>query len=125
MNYSDIQQSTPRLVVKFRIKDSGEEEFEWGMVGAMPLVSLIGAVTMVQNDLPGTTGGDCPVQALVIVWDTEYRVFHWFASKDVPVWAMVGMLELVKTTLVGTNMARHMVAQSGLLGPDGQPMRAR
>ncbi len=51
MKYSDLKQDTPRLVIMFQRGPNGEEGFQWGMEppqGAIPLLTLIGAIIRVQ-----------------------------------------------------------------------------
>ena len=127
-----VQQDTPRLVVMFR-QDGDKEMFQWGVVGNIPLVSLVGYVVRVQAELAFRAAEECPELALVIAWNNKLRVsddgtyvrrgFDWFVHPDVPVDSLVGMLETIKTVLVDTHMARHIAAQQLILGPDGQPMR--
>ncbi len=120
-----VKEDTPRLVVMFK-REGEQERFQWGMVGGMPLLSLIGCVARVQAELPmlepGDTRYECPDSALVIAWDGKR--FDWYVHKDIPVDSLVGMLETIKAALVGSNAARQQAAQQvGLVGPDGRPIR--
>lgn len=121
-----VKADTPRLVVMFQLR-GGEEVFQWGMVGTMPLLSLVGCVARVQVELihPCPQGPHvCPQPALCIAWDAERRGFDYFVHPDIPAEPLVGMLETIKATLLGTHQARKAAAeQVGLLGPDGHPMR--
>lgn len=121
--FADIQHDTPRLVVMFK-RDGENEMFQWGMVGAMPLITLIGYITRVQGELQFRNPEPCNQLALAIVWDQEDREFSWFVHPDIPVNSLIGMLETVKVTLLNSHMARQIGAQQvGLLGPDGRPLR--
>lgn len=124
--FTDIVQDTPRLVIMFK-RDGDRELFQWGTVGDIPILTLIGYISRVQAELPllepGDERRDCPESALVIVWDRENNRLNWFVHPDVPADSTVGMLELIKATIVGTHLARHVAAQQVILGPDGQPAR--
>lgn len=129
-DFSDIKQDTPRLVVEFH-RDGDREVFKWGIVGAMPAVTLIGCVARVQMDLltvPGTLAQSCcnlcPESALVIVWDEELKEFDWFVHPDIPVNSLAGMLELVKTALIGMQATRMAAQQRpNILSPNGVILR--
>lgn len=129
-----VRPETPRLVVKFQRGPDGGERFEWGTVGQIPIVTLVGCVARVQSALHCSQLSSgaldlcsdrlCPEQAVVIVWDGAARRLDWFAHFDTPVDAMCGMLEIVKTTLVGSLAVRQMAQQQmRVLGPDGTPAR--
>lgn len=121
-----VRADTPRLVVMFR-QEGENERFQWGIIGAMPILTLVGFIALVQHEIPCVTGEDddnfCPDSALVIVWDAKHRLFDWFCHPDIPSNSLRGMLEIIKATLVGTHIARQAAAQQVLLGPDGKPVR--
>ena len=118
-----VKQETPRLVVMIGNNTAGEEIFQWGIVGKIPLMSLIGGVSgLIQAMLSGDPIHGCPQRAVVIAWDEKDRGFDIFVHPDAGV-AMVGMLETIKATLVDTQRARLAAAQQFILGPDGTPMR--
>ena len=117
-----VKQDTPRLVIMFQCQD-GQERFQWGMVGKIPLLSLIGCIARVQGDLVFRAAQECPQPALVIAWDEDKHGFSWYVHPDVPIDSMIGMLETIKAALIGTNAARQAASQQMILGPDGQPMR--
>ena len=83
-----VQQGTPRLVVTYR-RDGDRDLFQWGMVGQLPLITLIGAATRVQGELPLLEPGDerrhCPQPALCLAWDEKERRFEAFAAGRVRV----------------------------------------
>ena len=128
-NFAELLQTNPpRLVIKFRYAGDGSEQFEWGIEGKMPLLSIIGKLLEVQHCLwadPHDDEYDCPEQAVVIMWDASTSTFRWFIHKDTPVDAMNGMLETVKMALMQARAVQHAAAQrmqSPILGPDGRPM---
>jgi hypothetical protein len=119
--------TTPRLVVKYRKMPDGGDQFEWGVVGHMPLLSLIGYVVRVQAELAFRSPEPTDQQALVVLFDptkSESDQFCYFVHPDIPVDAMVGMLETVKFTLVSSRFAQKAGANKvSILGPDNRPMR--
>ncbi len=128
MKFADIQNDTPRLVVMFRRPAPNQEQFQWGIVGKLPVLTLIGYIHRVQVELPLIEPQDtryhCPESALVIVWDVDNLVFHWFVHPDIPMDSLVGMLETIKAAMVDSKLAQQVRNQQvGLLGPDGQPIK--
>lgn len=128
MNFGDIKQDTCRLVVMFfRRGPDGGEQFQWGIVGALPILTLIGYITRVEFNMVNQLAeqrNDCPEMALVIAWDGQ--VFDWWIHREIPVDPMVGMLETIKIALVGSATAQRALAQrTQLLGPDGKPFPFR
>lgn len=116
----NVKQDTPRLVVLFK-RDGKNETFNWGIVGAIPMLSLAGAVIHVQSELFSSAGEECPEPALVITWDDAQRVFDWYVHPSVPVEPLVGMLELIKNGII-SQIAKQPVLQQSILGPDGRPI---
>ena len=90
-------------------------------------MTFVGVIARVQAELPLIEPEDarykCPESALVIAWDEGERKFHWFVHPSIPVDSLVGMMEMIKATLVDTHIARSAAAQQVILGPDGQPAR--
>lgn len=118
-----VKQDTPRLVVMFRRLGPNQEQFQWGMVGQMPLLTLIGYITRVQAELAFKSPEECSELALVIVWDAEQLRFSYFIHPDIPVDSMVGMLETIKGAMVDSRLAQQAKDQQvGLYGPDGKPI---
>lgn len=117
-----VQPDTPRLVVMYK-REGDREGFQWGVVGNIPLISIVGAVCRAQARLmSGNNPPDrCPQPALVIAWYEDR--FYYFSDPAIPVEAMVGMLETLKQPLVATNLARQAANQQVILGPDGVPIR--
>lgn len=126
--FTDLTQDTPRLVVMFK-QDGDEEQFQWGILGKMPILTLVGHIGRVQAELPllepGDPRYDCPESALVIAWDEVDHKFTWFVHPSIPADSLAGMLEMIKATIVATKLARQVAAQQVILGPDGQPARRR
>ena len=120
---SKYNEETSRLVVMFR-RDGDNEQFQWGMVGAMPLMSLIGCIVRIQTDLGNVFHETCDQMALVLAWNADQREFSWFLHPDLPIQSLVGMLEVIKATLVGSQLARQAAAQQvGLVDRNGKPLR--
>lgn len=127
MNYAEtVSSNPPRMVVMFRRAQDGAEQYEWGVIGSMPILTLIGYIGRIQTEL--VNGGwipecDNPVPALVIAFDG--RELSHFVHPDIPTDSLAGMLEVIKSMLVGSRMGQHAGAQRAtILGPDGKPMRA-
>lgn len=110
--FSDVvKNDTPRMVVMFQ-RDGANERFQWGLVGSLPLLSLIGYIGRVQSGL--TSGNylrDCPESALVIAWDPSNKSFYWFVHPEIPTDSLCGMLEAIKAVLVGTQMVQQSANQ--------------
>jgi hypothetical protein len=118
-----VKQDTPRLVVMFR-REGDKELFNWGIVGSIPILTLVGHIVRTQGDLHLLTFEECPEPALCIAWDDEERVFHRFLHPSIPLDSLVGMLETIKQTILATHAARQFAAQQLILGPDGRSMKA-
>lgn len=134
-----MQANPPRLVVQFGRQPDGSESFMWGIVGAIPLMSLVGAVVKIQHDLcSGDTyipemEGNPP--ALVIEWGDQEREFRFWKHIEIPTDPLVGMLDTIRFQLCNSRMGQHAAAQRvalpqpqtkqppHILGPDGHPMK--
>lgn len=125
----------PRLVVLFRRGPDGSEQFEWGVVGKMPIITLIGAVIRAQARLvvePPLWPTECDEDALVVMWDEAARDVHTYAHPNTPALPMAGMLETIKAALVGSLIASKQQLQAArtvqeakhrIVGPNGRPLR--
>jgi len=111
-------------VVEFYRTENGLERFGWGIVGEVPLLTLIGFLTRVQSDLFFKSPDKCDQSALVVAWDAENKVFDYCVNQHIPVDPLVGMLELVKMTLVKSQLENNKQQHSGvgLFGADGRPL---
>ena len=118
----------PRLVVMFQRGHDGSEQFQWGVVGQMPILSLIGGIARAQISL--ADGGWMPecdddAKAFVIAWNKDERELSHFLHPEIPVEPLIGMLETIKAMLVGSRLGQHNAAQKvELLRPDGTPWRS-
>lgn len=131
-----VEKNLPRLVIKFRYSTSGDEQFEWGVVGNIPILTLIGHINSVQKELIEHVHMDeCEEDVFVLIWDKEDKRMWCFSNPDIPREPLIGMLEVIKSLLVGSRMAQAAGAQqqsitprvigpsNKLLGPDGGPLR--
>lgn len=122
-----IATDPPRLVVEFQRGPNGDEQFKWGIVGEMPLLTLISAVVRAQIDMvveKGFVDDRCDASALVFVYDKEHRDFKCFSNYDIPLDSILGMLETIKAVLVGSRLAVQAQQQrSPIMGLDGKPLR--
>lgn len=114
-----LSEGNARLVIKHQKTEEGKDNFEWGIAGQMPLISLIGQLTKAQQNL--CIIPECPEQALAIIWDGSD--WHQFIGLEIPEVEMTGMIELVKASLIGSHAAQQSLAQSTILGPGGKPVR--
>lgn len=123
-----VKQDTPRLVVTFS-REGDTEKFGWGVVGQVPVMTLIGAINDVQACLIGYHSDmeRCDQSTLVVAWDAVNSNFEWFVHQDIPVHSLVGMLEIVKATLVMSQMEAMARAKSAshnvIIGADGIPIQ--
>lgn len=117
-----VNNDTPRLVVLMDIKPNGEERFQWGVVHNIPLLSLIGSVTELQFKMTSDEWiNKCPQVAAVIAWIDGK--FEYFAHPTIITSACVGMLEIIKSTLVDTQLARRAANQQIILADsNGRPI---
>lgn len=122
-----VQQDTPRLVVVFQRDEQGNERFQWGTVGTMPVLTLLGYITRIQAELAFRSPPECGMSSLVIAWDAAERKIGYWVDPCIPIDPLVGMLETIKGVLVSSQSARTpppiITPKRGLLGPDGRPMR--
>lgn len=120
--YDKVTQDTPRLVIMFK-RDGEKELFQWGFIGQIPLLTLVGALIRVQAELTFKAAQECPESALVITWNNEIKKIDWYVHPSIPVDSLVGMIETVKATILATHGAKQLAAQQLILGPDGKPVR--
>lgn len=130
MTFADVVRTNPpRLVVMCQIsEDRTKQRFQWGLVGSVPILNLIGGIIRAQAELPLIEPADdrhsCPEPAFVLAWDDTARKLNLFVSPDVPVDPLVGMLETIKTALVMSRYAQQAASHRvQVLGPDGTPMQ--
>lgn len=123
---NDIHQNTPRLVVEFIRPQPNQEQFRWGVVGSLPLLTLIGYIVRVQAELAFRKPEECDKMALVIAWDAELNLFDYVVDPRIPVDSLVGMLETIKLQLIGSQAAQSMQGDGvGIFGADGRPLHYR
>lgn len=112
MKYADIQQNTTRLVVLY---SHDNEQFQWGMIGSFPVMTLLGYITEVQNELIDwdlkSVRWMCPESALVIVLDSDGTLYR-FVNEHIPTYPLVGMLETVKVELIASYRLQQKVQQA-------------
>lgn len=130
--FAEVMESNPpRVVVKFQRGPLGQEQFAWGVVGTAPIFTTIGYISRVQLQLldgcPNPSPGGYNPGELVIVYDGTK--FSHYIDPEIPVESLVGMLENIKALMTASLLehgARKQQAngrRSGIVGPDGQPMR--
>src|SRR5689334_11448355 len=126
--YSDLMKTNPpRLVVLFRRGDDGSEQFEWGIVGKFPSLTLLGCIHAAQDQLSrGEWTAECENEqpAFAIALDLHNQEVEFFKHPDIPIYPLVGMLETIKEMLTASKVSKHVASQNfRLMGPDGTPLR--
>lgn len=130
MTFEEAMATNPaRLVILHRV-NGGADQFQWGIVGEVSVLTIIGAIACAQARL--MTGDfmvkECPEQAFVIAVTADGQI-HYFVSHKIPVEALIGMLETIKAAMVGSRLAQHAASQqmvqakTPILGPDGAPIK--
>jgi hypothetical protein len=125
-DFSDaIATDPPRMVVLFRrAEDGGSEQYQWGLVHSIPILTLIGSIVEAQSDLVERDRlymPECDESAFVMVWNAEDQYFSHFKHPTIPPLSLVGMLDIIKATLIGGQLGQNAAAQR-ILGPDGSPL---
>lgn len=128
MNFTECMESNPaRLVILYQPQSNGDESFQWGVVGNIPVITLIGHIDGLQSDLNNREWipeADHPQPALVIAYDPTDKTLRHYMDHTIPIEPLVGMLEIIKGLLTTSRMAQHMGANlTPVLGPDGKPVR--
>lgn len=123
-NFTDsVKQNTPRLVVQYHPNPDGKGEgFEWGISSGIPMPALLGHITRAQLEMTNGSAEDhdCPQPAFVVAWNGEK--FDWWVYRSIPVDSIVGMLEIIKATLIAGRVGQQAVSNRvQLLMPDGTP----
>lgn len=121
-----LHSNPSRMVVLFRQGEDGGEEFQWGVVGNIPLLTLIGSIVEVQPKLiyGHTSIHSCNESAFVII--VENKEISYWKYPSIPTLPLLGMLETIKLTLVGSRLGQQAAAQkTQILGPDGIPAANR
>jgi len=122
-----MKNDPPRMVVQCVKTHDGNERFQWGLSGLMPLLTLVGYITRAQAELAFRAPPACGDGLFVVVWDDATKTMSYWVDPAVPIDPLVGMLETIKIQLV-TSSAKQMAPpvitpKRSLLGPDGNPMR--
>lgn len=120
-----MKSNPPRLVVEY---DPASKNFRWGVVGTIPVLTLIGGVVGAQQQLIGSSHSypinTCDQSALVITYGDETDTLECFVNTDIPTDPLVGMMEVVKTMLVNSRLAQMAASNvSPIIGPNGHQIR--
>lgn len=120
---STIKEDTPRLEVRYKLID-GQDNYEWGIVGSIPMLSLLGGIIRTQVELHSSEGqpnssNRCVESKFTLVWSEEGKFFRWFVNPDIPTDSLIGMLETIKLAVGMSLAARRVAAQSQLVVPQG------
>lgn len=127
MNFREAMETNPaRLVVQWRQAQGGRDEYQWGIVGDLPVLSVIAKLVEVQAKLVGgewVSECDDDLPALVLVLSSDG--LETYLDRRIPSDSLCGMLEIIKAMLVNSRLAMMQAANKvQLYGPDGSPMRA-
>lgn len=115
-----MEGNPPRLMVRHRKDESGQDQFEWGITGGMPVLDLIGFLAKFQR-VEGTIQDE--VRALVIIWIPEMNDFEWFIHRNMPENGTLGVVESIKSLLIDSRNAQAVTSKRvEILGPTGQPL---
>lgn len=117
-----VTESTPRLEVRYKLID-GNDQYEWGIVSNIPLLSLIGGITRSQVELHACDrqpdqNNRCAESKFILAWYEEYKSFNWYVNPDIPTDSLIGMLETIKLAIVMSIQARRAAAQQYLVLPN-------
>lgn len=118
-----MESNPPRLVVLFRMTDNGEE-FQWGIVGDVPIMTLIGGIVDGQSKVMYGHRSMIQCDESAFVMTIEDGVLSYFIHQDIPKIPLLGMLETVKSAIIGGMVAQKAAAQrTQIVGPDGNPVK--
>ncbi len=130
-----LDQSKPLagLEIKFLRGPDGQEQFGWQVLPPVPMMTMTGCIVRVQGYLStGIFVHDWQATSdnkVSMLWDDGTKRFQILIDPSIPTDSLVGFLELVKTTLVATQMVQMQQQQrtqmarpanGRLFGPDGQ-----
>lgn len=121
-----IATNPPRLAIEYQRGPNNDDNFRWGVVGDVPMLTLIGALSRAQQDIVHSNGfvEPCDPSTFVLAWDKEYKDFSCFVNFSIPQDSLLGMLEVIKGVLVGSRLAAQAQAVvSPIVGLDGKPLR--
>lgn len=128
-----MAENPPRLVITYKLKGE-QQQFDWGMVGQLPMLSIIGKLVEVSSDIligremqqryydsvqyPGQ-----PMSLVIAQGHLNSSAFVWFMHRDIPHTELIGMIETIRMGLI---MQIQVQAQkertSPLLDPNGMPI---
>jgi hypothetical protein len=124
-----VTPGTPHLWVNYDLVD-GKRIMTWGVNRPehVPSLDMIGAVIRAQNLLSDRSFSDmdpwfewCTECRFVIAWYGPHPEF--FLHKDIPIDKLLGMLEVVKSTLMASMIMRQQQQQHDkvrMYGTDGR-----
>lgn len=89
------------------------DSYSYGVVGNIPVMQLIGYIVRVQAELAFRSPEACDGGLCIINYDPTIGLLTWAVDSCIPVDQLVGMLELIKSTLVDSQIS--LMAQSKIL----------
>lgn len=129
-SYSEAMKlATACVTVKYAKGPTREQDqYQWAINGRMPISKLVGFIVRVENELQFRDPEPCDEVALVITQSPDGEL-EWFTDKTIPVDELVGSLEMLKATLINSQLAALMATKkeqpTGLIDPTGRPITRR
>ena len=129
--YTETMKSNPPAlcVVYTPGETRDKDQFQWGVRGGMPILQFVGYITRVQSELQFRNPDECDDDntMLVIAYNPTTGKMSWFVSPKIPVDALVGNLELIKSSYVMGQLETlaqqaQKSAQTGILDQTGRPI---
>jgi hypothetical protein len=124
MDFAEVMKTNPpRLVILHQFGENKEDQFQWGIVGTIPILTLIGALTSAEVMIATEkTMQECFKQAFVIAFDRDNNPVY-FVHPSIPKHSLLGMVSLIKATVIGGRIAQQAANQrTTIVGVDGKPM---
>lgn len=126
-----MQANPPAAMIQYKRGETRDKDmYTFGVRGSIPIAQLVGYIVRVQAELAFRNPDPCDESALVIAFNPNTGKMSWFVDSSIPVDALVGTLEAFKTTLVHSQLSKieesmQAAKQTGLIGPNGQPILKR
>lgn len=122
MDFAELMQTNPpRMVVLFNRAPDGQEQFQWGMVGSIPILAMIGKIDEVKFHLhAGSFIPECEQCALIIAVEPGGEIVTYL-NGDIPRLSLAGILDVARTVIINQFLAN--ANKSPVLGPNGMPLK--
>lgn len=130
-SFTETMTANPaRMVVTFGLDANGGEQYQWGIVGKLPVIGLIGAVSRIINSLvcnEWIPEVESDTKCFMVVYNIKEREWSYYLHPDVVAnpgnrESLIGMLEMIKILLIMNGPASQRHQNKPILGVDGKPM---